>query len=69
MPSTKPKPRRGSSAPIAVLSLALTPDERSTLKVIAARERVTMLSIVRDLLSEKFPEFKEVSERPRAGQT
>lgn len=56
----------GASTSVALLSLGLTADERATLKEIAARERVTMVSIVRQLLRREFGDFREVSERDEA---
>lgn len=48
--------------PVAVLSVALTPEERRALKVIAASEDVSMSRIIRDLLAEHYSSFRAVHE-------
>jgi hypothetical protein len=49
MPTTKP---------VALLSLALTPEERRALKIIAAREDVSMSRIIREVLAREYDEFR-----------
>lgn len=56
----------GKSAAIRILQVGLTPEERKALDEIADRENVSLASIVRDLLDEKYPSFHKVH-RPRSG--
>lgn len=56
----------GKSTAVKVFAFALTPEERKALDAIAEHENVSMASIVRDLLAERYPEFAEVH-RPRSG--
>ena len=56
----------GKSAAVKLFSLALTQEEREALSEIAEHENVSMGAILRDLLAEKYPEFREVH-RPRSG--
>jgi hypothetical protein len=56
----------GKSAAIKLLQVALTPEEQAALNEIAETEHVSMASIVRDLLAEKYPQFEQVH-RPRSG--
>lgn len=56
----------GKSTAVKVFVLGLTEDERQALDEIAEREHVSMSSIVRDLLAERYPKFRKVH-RPRSG--
>lgn len=55
------------SATVRILQVALTPEERQALDVIAETEHVSMSAIVRDLLAEKYPETFGAVHRPRSG--
>lgn len=66
----------GKSPTIRALSIGLTREERAALDAIAEHEDVSLSSIVRDLLAERYPEFQKVSRhrsgyggRERAGTT
>jgi hypothetical protein len=54
------------TAAIKILQVGLTADERRALDAIAEDENVSLASIVRELLAEKYPNFQEVH-RPRSG--
>lgn len=56
----------GKSAAVTLLQVGLTPEERRVLDEIAEHEDVSLSSIVRELLAERFEEFREVH-RPRSG--
>lgn len=56
----------GKSTAIKLLQVGLTPEERQALDEIAEETDVSMASIVRDLLAERYPRFAEVH-RPRSG--
>jgi len=56
----------GKSTAIKLLQVGLTPEERDALDAIAETEDVSMASIVRDLLAQAYPQFREVH-RPRSG--
>jgi hypothetical protein len=56
----------GKTTPIKILQVGLTLDERRALDAIAARENVSLASIMRELLADKYPDFREVH-RPRSG--
>lgn len=57
----------GKSATVRILQVALTPEERQALDVIAETEHISMSAIVRDLLAEKYPESFGAVHRPRSG--
>jgi hypothetical protein len=54
------------STAVKLLQVGLTQEERDALDEIAEREDVSMSSIVRELLAEKYPRFRKVH-RPRSG--
>lgn len=56
----------GKSTAVKMFQVGLTPEERDALDAIAEHEDVSMSSIIRELLAERFPEFREVH-RPRSG--
>lgn len=56
----------GKSTGVKLLSVGLTAEERKVLDEIAAREDVSLASIVRDLLAEEYPKFRKVH-RHRSG--
>lgn len=56
----------GKTPAVKVFALGLTAEERQALDEIAEAEEVSMSSILRDLLAEKYPRFAEVH-RPRSG--
>lgn len=56
------------SPAVKVFMLGLTAEERDALDDIAEKEDVSMSSIIRDLIAEKYPEFRKVH-RPRSGHS
>ena len=55
-----------TTTPVKLLSVGLTPEERAALEAIAQEEDVSLASIVRDLLAEASPKFREAY-RHRSG--
>ena len=55
------------SRAIKVFAIGLTPEERAALDAISEEEDVSMASIVRDLLAEKYPDTFGKAHRPRSG--
>lgn len=56
----------GKSTAVKMVQIGLTPEERDALDAIADSEDVSMSSIVRELLAERYPKFRKVH-RPRSG--
>jgi hypothetical protein len=56
----------GKSRTVKLLQVALTEQERQALDEIALSEDVSVSSIVRELLAEEYPKFRQVY-RPRSG--
>lgn len=50
----------GQTHAIKILSVALTPEERKALRLIAAEEEVSMSRVIREVLAKEFPTFREV---------
>lgn len=57
----------GKTRTVKVFALGLTAEERQALDDIAATEDVSMASILRELLAEKYPETFGKVHRPRSG--
>jgi len=51
----------GTSAPVRLLSVALSEEERAVLQAEAERRHVSMSLIVREVLADKLDGFREVN--------